>query len=80
MALSSTSGGMFPWLPAYRTEPFITYPSPFRSVVHAAVAATCAENGFAPTVAMVVAETATLISFVAGIAAPPHPQEDTRTG
>jgi DNA-binding transcriptional LysR family regulator len=46
-------------------EPFITYPSHFRSVVHDAVAATCAENGFAPTVAMEVGETATLISFVA---------------
>ena len=46
-------------------EPFITYPSHFRSVVHDAVAATCAEHGFAPTVAMEVGETSTLVSFVA---------------
>jgi DNA-binding transcriptional LysR family regulator len=46
-------------------EPFITYPSHFRSVVHDAVAATCAEHGFLPTVAMEVGETATLVSFVA---------------
>jgi DNA-binding transcriptional LysR family regulator len=46
-------------------EPFITYPSHFRSVVHDAVAATCAEHGFSPTVAMEVGETATLVSFVA---------------
>ncbi len=46
-------------------EPFITYPSHFRSVVHDAVAATCAENGFSPVVAMEVGETATLVSFVA---------------
>lgn len=48
-----------------KNEPFITYPSHFRSVVHDAVAAACAENGFAPKVAMEVGETATLISFVA---------------
>ena len=46
-------------------EPFITYPSHFRSVVHDAVAATCAENGFTPIVAMEVGETSTLVSFVA---------------
>ena len=46
-------------------EPFITYPSHFRSVVHDAVTATCAEHGFAPTVAMEIGETSTLISFVA---------------
>jgi DNA-binding transcriptional LysR family regulator len=46
-------------------EPFITYPSHFRSVVHDAVAATCAENSFSPTVAMEVGETSTLVSFVA---------------
>src|SRR5579875_1384860 len=46
-------------------EPFITYPSHFRSVVHDAVAATCAEHGFSPIVAMEVGETSTLISFVA---------------
>ena len=46
-------------------EPFVTYPSHFRSVVHDAVAATCAEHGFSPTVAMEVGETSTLVSFVA---------------
>lgn len=46
-------------------EPFLTYPSHFRSVVHDAVAATCAENGFQPTVAMEIGETSTLVSFVA---------------
>jgi hypothetical protein len=46
-------------------EPSITYPSHFRSVIHDAVAATCAEHGFSPTVAMEVGETATLVSFVA---------------
>ena len=47
------------------SEAFITYPSHFRSVVHHAVATTCAAHGFAPTVAMEVAETSTMISFVA---------------
>ncbi len=46
-------------------EPFITYPAHFRSVVHDAVAATCAEHGFSPIVAMEVGETSTLVSFVA---------------
>jgi DNA-binding transcriptional LysR family regulator len=46
-------------------EAFITYPSHFRSVLHDAVSATCAENGFIPTVAVEVGETATLVSFVA---------------
>lgn len=48
-----------------QNEPFITYPSHFRSVVHDAVAATCAEHGFSPMVAMEVGETSTLVSFVA---------------
>ena len=48
-----------------RDEPSIAYPSHFRSVVHDAVAATCAAHGFAPAVAMEVGETSTLISFVA---------------
>ena len=47
------------------SEAFITYPSHFRSVVHSAVATTCAAHGFTPTVAMEVAETSTMISFVA---------------
>jgi DNA-binding transcriptional LysR family regulator len=46
-------------------EPFIVYPSSARSVVHAAVDATCADHGFSPVVAMEVAETSTLVSFVA---------------
>src|SRR5215218_6651139 len=46
-------------------EPFIVYPSSARSVVHAAVDATCADQGFSPIVAMEVAETSTLVSFVA---------------
>jgi DNA-binding transcriptional LysR family regulator len=46
-------------------EAFITYPSAFRSVVHDAVLATCAENGFVPTIAMETGETSTLVSFVA---------------
>lgn len=46
-------------------EPFITYPSHFRSVVHDAVAAICAAHGFSPIVAMEVGETSTLVSFVA---------------
>ncbi len=46
-------------------EPFVTYPSHFRSVVHNAVEDACAAHGFAPLAAHEVAETATLVSFVA---------------
>ena len=46
-------------------EAFITYPSHFRSIVHDAVAATCAAHGFSPIVALEVGETSTLVSFVA---------------
>jgi DNA-binding transcriptional LysR family regulator len=46
-------------------EPFVAYPSHFRSVLHDAVEDVCAAHGFAPTVAFEVAETATLVSFVA---------------
>jgi DNA-binding transcriptional LysR family regulator len=46
-------------------EPFIVYPSSARSVVHDAVDATCADHGFTPIVEMEVAETSTLVSFVA---------------
>ena len=46
-------------------EPFITYPADARSVVHEAVEATCEAHGFLPAVALEVAETATLVSFVA---------------
>jgi len=44
-------------------EPFVTYP--LRSVVHDAVEDACARHGFQPTAAHEVAETATLVSFVA---------------
>jgi DNA-binding transcriptional LysR family regulator len=46
-------------------EPFVTYPSHFRSVVHDAVEDACAAHGFEPVAAHEVAETATLVSFVA---------------
>jgi DNA-binding transcriptional LysR family regulator len=46
-------------------EPFITYPSHFRSVVHDAVEDACAAHGFEPLAAHEVAETSTLVSFVA---------------
>ena len=46
-------------------EPFVTYPSHFRSVVHDAVEDACAAHGFKPVAAHEVAETATLVSFVA---------------
>jgi DNA-binding transcriptional LysR family regulator len=48
-----------------REEPFVTYPSHFRSVVHDAVEDACAAHGFKPVAAHEVAETATLVSFVA---------------
>ena len=46
-------------------EPFVTYPSHFRSVLHDAVEDACAVHGFKPLAAHEVAETATLVSFVA---------------
>jgi DNA-binding transcriptional LysR family regulator len=48
-----------------RDEPFVTYPSHFRSVLHDAVEETCAAHGFRPRVALEASETATLVSFVA---------------
>jgi DNA-binding transcriptional LysR family regulator len=45
-------------------EAFITYPSPHRSVVHDAVLDACQSAGFTPR-ATEVAETSTLVSFVA---------------
>ena len=48
-----------------KDEPFVTYPSHFRSVTHDAVEDACAAHGFIPTAAHEVAETATLVSFVA---------------
>ncbi|QWF20965.1 LysR family transcriptional regulator [Nocardioides sp. LMS-CY] len=47
-----------------RDEPFVGYPSQHRSVVHDAVAAACRGAGFAPRPTEV-AETSTLVSFVA---------------
>jgi DNA-binding transcriptional LysR family regulator len=46
-------------------EPFVTYPSHFRSVLHDAVEDACEAHGFKPLAAHEVAETATLVSFVA---------------
>ena len=46
-------------------DPFVTYPSHFRSVLHDAVEDACAAHGFKPLAAHEVAETATLVSFVA---------------
>jgi DNA-binding transcriptional LysR family regulator len=48
-----------------KDEPFVTYPSHFRSVVHDAVEDACAAHDFKPVAAHEVAETATLVSFVA---------------
>jgi DNA-binding transcriptional LysR family regulator len=48
-----------------KDEPFVTYPSHFRSVLHDAVEDACAAHGFTPVAAHEVAETATLVSFVA---------------
>ena len=48
-----------------RDEPFVTYPSHFRSVLHDAVEETCDAHGFRPRVALEASETATLVSFVA---------------
>jgi DNA-binding transcriptional LysR family regulator len=47
------------------SDPFVTYPSHFRSVLHDAVEDACAAHGFKPFVAHEVSETATLVSFVA---------------
>jgi DNA-binding transcriptional LysR family regulator len=52
-------------LEVLRDEPFVTYPSHFRSVVHDAVEDACAAHGFKPLAAHEVAETSTLVSFVA---------------
>ncbi|QDQ98220.1 LysR family substrate-binding domain-containing protein [Tomitella fengzijianii] len=49
-----------------RDDPFVAYPSHFTSVVHDAVEEACGEAGFAPRTAVEVAETATLVAFVAG--------------
>lgn len=48
-----------------RDDPFITYPSHNRSVVYEAVIDACQRAGFVPRHAHEVAETSTLVSFVA---------------
>jgi DNA-binding transcriptional LysR family regulator len=48
-----------------RNEPFICYPSHHRSVLHDAVYDACQRAGFQPSPVQEVAETATLVSFVA---------------
>lgn len=48
-----------------RDDPFITYPSRNRSVVYDAVIETCQRAGFVPASVHEVAETSTLVSFVA---------------
>jgi len=48
-----------------RDDPFITYPSHHRSVVYEAVIDACQRAGFVPASVHEVAETSTLVSFVA---------------
>jgi DNA-binding transcriptional LysR family regulator len=48
-----------------RDEPFITYPSHNRSVVYDAVLEACQRVGFSPAKVQEVAETSTLVAFVA---------------
>jgi DNA-binding transcriptional LysR family regulator len=45
--------------------PFVAYPSAARSVLHESVEKICEEHGFHPRVQLEVAETATLVAFVA---------------
>lgn len=52
-------------LAALADDPFITYPSHFRSVMHEAVDEACRKAGFQPRVIQECSETATLVSFVA---------------
>jgi DNA-binding transcriptional LysR family regulator len=52
-------------LPDLRDDPFITYPSNHRSVVYEAVIEACQRAGFVPASQHEVAETSTLVSFVA---------------
>ena len=52
-------------LGALAGEPFITYPSQHRSVTYDAVFDACLAAGFEPEVRQEVAETSTLVSFVA---------------
>jgi DNA-binding transcriptional LysR family regulator len=52
-------------LPDLRDDPFITYPSHHRSVVYEAVMEACQRAGFVPATVHEVAETSTMVSFVA---------------
>ena len=52
-------------LPALADDPFIGYPSQFRSVMQEAVDDACRKAGFRPRVIQECHETATLVSFVA---------------
>jgi DNA-binding transcriptional LysR family regulator len=57
-------------------EPFITYPSRHRSVVHDSIFDACQRAGFVPRVVQEVQETSTLVVFVAaglGVALVPEP-------
>ena len=53
------------WSPTSPARPSSPTRADARSVVHEAVEATCEAHGFLPAVALEVAETATLVSFVA---------------
>lgn len=56
-------------------EPFITYPSHWRSVMYTTVDEACAQAGFRPRIVQEVQETSTLVNFVAagvGIAIVPE--------
>ena len=48
-------------------EPFVSYVSDFRSVVHDAVGHACEAHGFVPRVVVEAAETATLVGLAAGM-------------
>lgn len=48
-----------------RTEPLVTYPGGHRSAIHEVVLAACQNAGFQPRQAVQVAETSTLVVFVA---------------
>jgi DNA-binding transcriptional LysR family regulator len=64
-----------------RDEPFITYPSGHRSVLHDAVLGACQRAGFQPRQVVQVAETSTLVVFVAagiGVALVPESVRELR--
>lgn len=53
-------------LTALKHDTFVAYPSDFRSVMYEALEEACLDAGFRPKVTQEVAETSTLVSFVAG--------------